>query len=79
MCLGFIVGVASETDASCPPDGVSGQQINDIVIKFLKDKPQKRHLDGEFLTRSGPIYRLALQLKTRRRKKARAIFDYEIA
>ena len=37
--MGFII-----SNISCIPNGIQPQQIRDVVIKWLKENPEKRHL-----------------------------------
>jgi hypothetical protein len=46
VCNGYIEGVAdaySATQYYCPADKVSLQQVVDIVLKYLRSHPEKRH------------------------------------
>lgn len=52
-CNNYIVGVVDGLVLSgeanrwfAMPDGVTGQQLQDIVLKYLRDNPNKRHLPG---------------------------------
>ena len=54
FCLGYITGVTDidsmdgsvfpERRRSCVPENVSNGQVSDVVIKYLKDHPEERHL-----------------------------------
>lgn len=43
--LGFVAGVASAWDGEvfCVPPGVTVRQLNDVVHRFLHNKPSDRH------------------------------------
>ena len=56
VCLGYVMGLddgisilqSSETDRSrwspiCKPKEVTASQVQDVVIKYLDDHPEKRH------------------------------------
>ena len=54
FCLGYVTG-ASDVDGaegaafperrrSCVPDSVSNGQLKDVVVKYLKDNPEERHI-----------------------------------
>jgi hypothetical protein len=52
FCIGYIVGILDqlfEAKMFCPPVGVNTGQTKDMVIKFLKDKPELRHLPAVYL------------------------------
>lgn len=54
LCHGYIRGVVDAqsqypTQLYCIPPGTIMRQLVDIVILHLKERPSKRHLDGEFL------------------------------
>lgn len=50
VCVGFIAGVLQSNDLmrgefrTCVPRGVSPKQAVDVLIKFLRQNPQQRHL-----------------------------------
>lgn len=54
FCLGYITGVTDldgmdgsvfpERRRSCVAENVSNGQVKDIVVKYLKDHPEERHL-----------------------------------
>jgi hypothetical protein len=54
FCLGYITGVTDfdgmdgaafpERRRSCIPENVSNGQVRDVVVKYLKDHPEERHL-----------------------------------
>jgi hypothetical protein len=46
-CLGYLTGIANVLEAlkrACPPDGVGGGQLALVVVKYLDDHPERRHL-----------------------------------
>lgn len=52
FCEGYIDGILDqlfEAKVFCPPAGVNLKQTKDIVIKFLRDKPELRHLPAVYL------------------------------
>lgn len=56
-CNRYIVGVVDGILVVSPrekppfviPQGVTGQQLNDVVIAYLKDNPDKRHWEAQYL------------------------------
>jgi hypothetical protein len=45
-CIGYVAGIADVLSASkitCASDGVTVGQVTDIVVKYLRDHPEKRH------------------------------------
>ena len=72
FCLGYIGGVADvdglegatfpERQRSCVPDNVSNGQLMDVVVKYLKEHPEERHMLAailivEALTKAFPCKR----------------------
>jgi hypothetical protein len=50
QCLGFINGVTTtSTNLGCVPEGVTRGQAKDIVIRYLQQNPQRRHLGSSLL------------------------------
>jgi hypothetical protein len=57
VCIGYIEGVRDEHTVSSAaenlkfviPSEVSGEQMKDVVIKFLKEHPERRHKHGAVL------------------------------
>lgn len=52
VCVGYIKGVADTFQIAhqfCPPKGAIGEQLNDVVIKYLRDHPEKRHYSASSL------------------------------
>jgi hypothetical protein len=46
-CLGYVLGVADTLGATgnaCIPPGITEDQTKDLVIKYLRDHPESRHL-----------------------------------
>ena len=46
FCTGFLMGVIDALEDlkfMCVPEGVSGFQALDIVMKYMREKPQERH------------------------------------
>jgi hypothetical protein len=46
FCLGYIMGAADTlwtARLACPESGVKYPQVRDVVLKFLRDHPEKRH------------------------------------
>jgi len=41
--------------AFCVPSEVSGNQVRDITVKYLKDHPEKRHLAADVLIHTAMI------------------------
>jgi hypothetical protein len=51
LCHGFIIGVGrGVSDNSCF-DGVEVQQTVDVIVKYLQNNPEFRHVDAAFLAR----------------------------
>lgn len=53
MCLGYVDGVASKLDLLQQielPTGVTHGQLQDVVVKYLKDHPETRNQDAVVLT-----------------------------
>lgn len=53
-CLAYISGVAdgiglSDSLGLCVPTGVTYGQIQDVIVKFLGDRPEGRHYSASFL------------------------------
>lgn len=56
VCLSYAMGVIDSIDVAvkkglmapifCVPSSVSDEQIEDVVVKFVEDHPEKRHLKG---------------------------------
>ena len=47
ICLGYIAGMADALEIAklwCPPEGVTVGQTVDIVMKYLREHPEERHL-----------------------------------
>ena len=59
QCATYVVGVTdgqlaaivatSRTRAYCIPKGATSEQVKDVVVKYLIDHPQERHLLGGIL------------------------------
>ncbi len=59
FCLGYITGVTDiegldsavypERRRSCVPENVTNGQARDVVVKYLKDHPEERHLQAAIL------------------------------
>lgn len=54
FCLGYISGVVEARSTGgrptiCPPEGAVLGQGRDMVIKFLRDKPELRHVQAPLL------------------------------
>jgi hypothetical protein len=59
FCLGYIIGVTDvegmdsavfpERRRSCVAENVSNGQVRDVVVKYLKDHPEERHLQAAIL------------------------------
>ena len=45
---GYIMGNESQKTLSMP-EGVSGKQLQDITLKFLKEHPEMRHMSARLL------------------------------
>jgi hypothetical protein len=55
ICRGYIVGVVDAFDAQriiCTPENVSADQVRDIVVKWLRDHPENRHLQAATLVKA---------------------------
>lgn len=50
FCLGLIEGVSAVSHHVCPPEGVTLQQEARIIVKFLKDNPDKLNRTESILT-----------------------------
>ena len=53
-CYGFIDGVAAllrrePIHTVCAPSGVTSGQLTDIIVKYLRDHPAKRHYEASSL------------------------------
>jgi hypothetical protein len=50
-CIGYISGAADAGWKSewCPVQGVTRGQVMDIVIKYLRDNPDRRHISADVL------------------------------
>jgi hypothetical protein len=60
MCKGFLLGAMDTLTMKqelCPPDGLDGQQIVDIVSAWLRAHPETRHLAA------APLVEVALKEK----------------
>jgi len=54
FCLGYIIGVTDldgadgsmfpERRRSCVAEGANNGQVRDVVVKYLKDRPEERHI-----------------------------------
>jgi hypothetical protein len=45
-CVGYVTGIADVMQISkslCVPDGVTVGQMVDVIVKYLRDHPEKRH------------------------------------
>jgi hypothetical protein len=56
-CDAYLGGVADAIEAqgrakaeACIPTAVTGQQLRDVVLKYLRDNPQSRQMHGGALT-----------------------------
>ena len=56
MCRGYISGVydrqywvEDSEFKSCPPDGVTLEQMTSVVIKYLTDRPEQLHIQASVL------------------------------
>lgn len=57
ICMGYVTGAADAlgfwsavgTGKSCIPQGSQAGQMRDIVIKYLRDNPARRHFDAQAL------------------------------
>ena len=57
-CLGYIEGVSDSLDlgrannsrSGCVADGVTAGQLQDVVIRYLRNNPEKRNFDASVLT-----------------------------
>lgn len=59
LCMGYVIGIAEGAAGHavvtesrlpfCMPQNVNNQQAVDIVVKYLKDNPQARHLFASVL------------------------------
>ena len=59
FCLGYITGVTDldgadgsvfpERRRSCVAENVSNGQVRDVVVKYLKDHPEERHIQASIL------------------------------
>lgn len=49
-CLGFTTGVYDALGMTvCPPPGVTMIQVRDIIVKYVADHPEQRHLPAYHL------------------------------
>ena len=53
-CAFYVMGVsdtlrASGATTACPPRDITGIQATDVVIRFLRDNPQYRHMSAASL------------------------------
>ena len=61
ICLGYVDAIrdayltSSKTPPFATPVEVTNKQLMDVVVKYLKDHPQSRHLHAAFLTRDAYI------------------------
>ena len=54
FCIAYVLGVSDQLDATrivankpqCIPAGSTGLQLQDIVVKFMKDRPELRGYAG---------------------------------
>ena len=47
LCIGYVAGLADaflEEKAFCPPTGVTIIQLKDVLVKYLQNNPEKRHM-----------------------------------
>ena len=52
-CLGCIAAISDFTNhLTCTPPTANGRQLSDIVVKYLENDPEKRHLSGSDLVAS---------------------------
>ena len=54
FCVGYVIGVADMVEEGpsgliCVATGVSNGQLSDIVVKFLRDHPERRHYSANSL------------------------------
>jgi hypothetical protein len=59
FCLGYVAGVTDldgpdgsafpERRRSCVAENVSNGQVRDVVVKYLKDHPEERHIQASIL------------------------------
>jgi len=59
FCLGYITGVTDidgvdgsafpERRRSCVPENVTNGQVKDVVVKYLKEHPEERHIQASIL------------------------------
>ena len=58
VCVGYVLGIYDSLVLAgigdpvlriCPPIGVSNEQNRDIVRKYLRDNPEKRHKGAHYL------------------------------
>jgi hypothetical protein len=59
QCLGYVVGIddgwriaydmQSQSQPYCAPDGVTNGQLMRVLIKFIKDHPEKAHFQTRVL------------------------------
>ena len=47
--MGYVLGVHETLPIFCIPAGVTNRQITEVVSKYLKDHPEKLHLNASDL------------------------------
>jgi len=61
LCVGYVIGFVESQDfideagtplyPSCVPDGVKWGQLRKVIVKFLKERPEKLHFKAGALVR----------------------------
>jgi len=49
FCYGYVAGVVDMLYTVCLPDGMTRQQVIDVLTLWLRDHPEKRHLPASSL------------------------------
>jgi hypothetical protein len=54
-CIGIVIGLADAfvyDEKTCPPDGITVRQVEDLIVKYLRDHPELRHHSAPSLART---------------------------
>ena len=53
FCNGYVIGtldaLVTQGLTTCTPDGLTAEQLRDLVVRWLRDHPEKRHLSGTWI------------------------------
>lgn len=51
VCTAYVLGAVDmgQGAAFCAPDALTGKQAEDLIVRYLRDNPQSRHLGADVL------------------------------